>query len=313
MNVLVTGANGFVGRGVIRKLVVEGRHVVAAVRRRDARVPASVETRMVGDLSSADWRPLLGDVTHVVHLAARVHILRERAADPLLEFRRTNVEGTARLARQAADAGVHRLVFVSSIKVNGERGTFSERSAVAPTDPYGLSKWEAEECLRRTAEETGLEVVVLRPPLIYGPGVGGNLASLIRVIERGVPLPLAMVDNRRSLVGLDNLADLVNTVLEHPSAGGETFMVSDGEDLSTPELVKRIAAAMKRSPRLFPVPTSWLGLAAKIAGKHDVAQRILESLQIETAKASALLGWRPPVTVDEGLRRAIHEIVPKNG
>lgn len=311
MRVLVTGANGFVGRGVVRTLMSEGRDVVAAVRTRDARVPANVETRMVSDLTSADWRPVLVDVSHVVHLAARVHIRQETAADPVLEFRKANVEGTARLARQAVEAGVRRLVYVSSIKVNGELGTFSETSVVAPADPYGLSKWEAEECLRRLAAETALDVVILRPPLIYGPGVGGNLGALMRLIERGVPLPFARIDNRRSLVGLANFADLVNTVLDHDKAGGEVFLVSDGEDLSTPDLVRRIAAAMKRAPRLFPVPTSWLRLAAKIVSRQDEAQRILGSLQIRTAKVSELLDWRPPMSIDEGMHDAVDGIIPR--
>jgi UDP-glucose 4-epimerase len=220
-------------------------------------------------------------------------------------FRRTNVEGTLNLARQAAAAGVRRFVFVSSIKVNGEVGMHSESDPPAPIDAYGVSKLEAENGLREIAAATGLGLVVIRPPLVYGPGSKANFQALVRAIWRGIPLPLGAIENRRSLVARDNLVDFIMTCIDHPAARGETFFVSDGEDMSTTTLIRRIALAMKRPARLIPVPASVLWAAATLTGKRDVAQRLLGSLQLDIAKARRVLEWTPPVTVDEGLRRAV--------
>jgi len=243
----------------------------------------------------------------VVHAAARVHIMRDTATDPLTQFRRVNVAGTLKLAREAAAAGVTRLVFLSSVKVNGERTVpghpFMADDAAAPCDPYGTSKLEAEHGLREVAAATGLEVVIIRPVLVYGPGVAGNFLQMMRWLARGVPLPLGGIANRRSLLALDNLADLVTTVATHPAAPDSTFLVSDGEDISTSDLLARLARAMHTRARLIPVPAALVRAAALALGKRGVAERLLGSLQVDSVRTREALGWVPPVTLDEGLRR----------
>ncbi len=255
-----------------------------------------------------DWRAALRGVDAVFHLAARVHVMHDTSADPLLDFRRVNVQGTMHLARQAAALGVRRLVFVSSIKVNGEQTTptrpFRADSTPAPVDPYGISKHEAERELLRLGGETGMEVAIVRPPLVYGPGVKANFASMMRALTRGVPLPLGAMDNTRSMVALDNLVDLLMVCLDHPAAAGEIFLVSDGEDLSTTELLRRIARAMGKKAILFPVPAAWLEWGAGLLGKRALAQRLCGSLHVDIEKTRRLLNWTPPTTVDEGLKRA---------
>jgi UDP-glucose 4-epimerase len=258
-----------------------------------------------------DWTAALKGVQTVVHLAGRVHVMRDRVGDPLAAFRRTNVEGTLNLARQAASVGVRRLVFISSVKVNGEAGAYRESDPPSPLEPYGLSKLEAEAGLREIAALTGLGVVVIRPPLVYGPDVKANFQALVRAIERGIPLPLGAVPNRRSLVARDNLVDFIVTCLDHPAASGQTFLVSDGEDMSTPTLIRRIAHVMHRPARLLPVPVNVLWAVATITGKRAVAQRLLGSLQVDITKARTMLGWTPPLTVDEGLRRMLGQRRPQ--
>lgn len=253
-----------------------------------------------------DWSVALAGVTEVIHLAARVHVMRESAVDPYAEFYRTNVAGTERLARQAAEAGVRRLVYVSSIKVNGERTAgqpFRPEDKPQPEDAYAQSKLEAELVLKDISRNTGIEVVVVRPPLVYGPGVKGNFLSLLRVVQRGLPLPLASCDNRRSLVGLSNLVDLLTICTTHPAAAGQVFLAADGEDLSTPELLRRVARALGRNARLLPFPPVLLRLAARIAGRTGVYERLCGSLQVDTGKTHELLGWTPPHSVDEELAR----------
>lgn len=303
MRVLITGATGFVGRQLVNRLVADRLlHLRAAVR--SSSLPVPVESVVIsGLMPDTDWRAALDGMDAVIHLAARVHVMRDRSDDPLLAFRQVNVAGTDRLARQAADAGAKRLVFLSSVKVNGESGVCVETDAPAPKGPYAISKLEAEEVLRRVADETGLEVVIVRPPLIYGPGVKANFHSLIRAVALGLPLPLGAIHNRRSLVGVDNLVDFLVTCLEHPAASNETLLVSDGEDLSTTDLVRRIGRALGRRPRLIPVPAAALHAAARVLGRGDVAQRLLGSLQLDISKARRTLGWTPPYSVDEGLRR----------
>ncbi|WP_083925125.1 SDR family oxidoreductase [Thioalkalivibrio sp. ALJ15] len=312
--VLVTGATGFVGGAVVQRLAADGRRVPVAGCRRSVSVPAGAELAVTPSLEpEADWSGALQGVEAVVHAAARVHVMDEDAADPLAEYRRDNVEGTLALARQAAQAGVRRFVFVSSIKVNGEQtasgSVFSASDAPAPVDPYGVSKAEAEAGLFALGRETGMEIVVVRPPLVYGPGVGGNFARMLQWIARGVPLPLGAVDNRRSLVGLDNLVDLLVTCLEHPAAANRVFLAGDGEDLSTTDLLRRVAAAMGRRARLVPVPPVLLRAGARAVGRGEMARRLLDSLQVDISHTRETLGWEPPVSVDEGLRRAVVSLV----
>lgn len=303
--VLVTGANGFVGRAACHRLRADGITVVAAMRQTDG----SAGVVPVGDIDGhTDWTSALAGVDSVLHLAARVHVMDELSDDPLAEFRRVNVQGTLRLAQQAVQAGIKRLVYVSSIKVNGEQTEpgrpFAASDAPAPVDPYGISKLEAEQGLRTLAQATGLELVIVRPPLVYGPGVGGNFARMVRWLHSGVPLPLGMATaNRRSLVALDNLVDLLAACLAHPAAAGEVFLVSDGEDLSTAELLRRLATALDLRVRLLPVPPVVLQLAATALGRRELAQRLMGSLQVDTADTQRVLQWKPLVTVDEALRQ----------
>jgi nucleoside-diphosphate-sugar epimerase len=305
--VLVTGASGFVGRALVERLLADGVPTLAAVRGA-AVLPAGARQVPAPNLGpDADWRAALDGVACVVHLAARVHVMRDGAADPLAEYRRVNVDGTLALARQAAAAGVRRLVFVSSIKVNGEDSApgrpFMADDLPAPADPYGISKYEAEQALWVLAAQTGLQVVVVRPVLVYGPGVKANFRSLLGWLARGLPLPLGAIHNRRSLVALDNLVDLLTTCVDHPAAAGQVFLASDGEDLSTTELLRRLGEALGRPARLLPLPAPWLAGAARLLGRGAVAQRLCGSLQVDIGKASDLLGWTPPVTVDEALQK----------
>jgi nucleoside-diphosphate-sugar epimerase len=304
--ILVTGANGFVGTALVQRLAKPDNWAVRAVVRGEGTSAASPVQRVVvrtlaGD---TDWRAALEDVGAVVHLAARVHVMRDASSDPLGDYRRTNVIGTMNLARQAARSGVSRFVFVSSVKVNGESGRFSETDVPAPVDPYGISKHEAEIGLRQIAADTGMEVVIVRPPLVYGPGVKANFRALIRAIDRGIPLPFGAINNRRSFVALGNLVDFIVRCLENPAAANETFFVSDGEDLSTTDLVRRLARSMNRPARLIPVPEGLLMLLASVAGKQAAAQRLLGSLQLDIRKACDVMAWTPPLTVDEGLHLA---------
>lgn len=306
MKALVTGASGFVGRALCARLAASGVEIVPAVRSKHG-LPHEV---VIGNLNaSTNWQPGLTGCDAVIHLAARVHVMEEAAGDPLALYRETNTEATLNLARQAVDAGVQRFVFLSSVKVNGEfteaGQPFTAEDVPAPQDPYGVSKHEAEQLLRQIAAETGMEVVIIRPPLVYGPGVKANFESMMRWLARGVPLPLAAVtQNRRSLVALDNLVDLIVTCLHHPAAANQTFLVSDGEDLSTAQLLKRMGAAMGHPARLFYLPPALLKLGAAVLNKPGIYQRLCGSLQLDIAKTRQLLGWVPPVSVDEGLRRA---------
>lgn len=278
------------------------------MRSSNARPGGTEGVTIDGLASDTDWSEALKNVEQVVHLAARVHVMNDKSSDPLGDFRRVNVEGTANLARQAAAAGVKRFIYMSSIKVNGEftevGEPFTADDLPAPEDPYGISKNEAEQSLRQITAETGMEVVIIRPPLVYGPGVKANFESMMRWLARGVPLPLAAItENRRSLVALDNLVDLIVTCLNHPAAANQTFLVSDGEDLSTAQLLKRMGVAMGHPARLFYVPPALLKVGAGLINKPGIYQRLCGSLQIDITKTRQLLGWTPPVPVDEGLRR----------
>ena len=307
--ILVTGVTGFVGKVVVQRLLAmdESQCVAVAVRRDGQQWPARVLPRVTGDLDpAADWSVALGGISAVVHCAARVHVMTDTASNPLAEFRRVNVQGTLNLARQAAAAGVRRFVFISSIGVNGAetfQKPFTYQDQAAPHSPYAVSKYEAELGLQALDAETGLDVVIIRPPLVYGPDAPGNFGSLIRWLKRGVPLPLGAIHNQRSLVALDNLVDLIVTCITHPAAANETFLVSDGEDVSTTELLRLMGQAIGHPARLIPVPASWLKLAASLVGKRDMAQRLCGSLQVDISKTRQLLGWSPPLTLNQGLKK----------
>lgn len=312
--ILIVGASGFIGRALSLEAVARGLSVRAANRSCSA-FSVAIECVAVGDIDGAtNWLVALKDCDTVIHLAARAHIMIDTASDPLAEFRKVNVDGTLNLARQAAKAGVRRFVFISSIKVNGELTYGSQRfecdDIPAPRDAYGISKANAESGLWQLAQNTGMEVTIIRSPLVYGPGAKGNFSSLIGWLSCGVPLPLgAITQNRRSFVGLDNLVDLILTCVDHPNAANQIFLVSDGEDLSTTELLKRMGKVMNRPIRLLSVPASLLAFVASLLGKKSVAQRLLGSLQVDISKTCFLLDWKPPVSVDEGLRKAVEQRV----
>ncbi len=307
MKVLVTGASGFVGGALCAHLAVEGHAVIGAVRSMLQKPLPGVEYRNVSDMSvGANWREALAGINVVVHCAARVHVMNEASVDPLAAFREVNVKGTACLAEQAVDSGVKRFVYISSIKVNGEATSehpFKADDTPAPEDPYGISKWEAEQVLWEIAEKTGLEVVIIRPPLIYGPGVRANFLRLMQGVMSGVPLPLGAINNRRSMVALDNLVDLIKNCLNNPQAINQTFLISDGDDLSTKTLFQRTAVALGRPARLISVPVSVLWAMARLFGKSDFAQRLCGSLQVDISKTRDRLNWSPPVSADEALRK----------
>lgn len=310
--VLLTGATGFVGRSLHACLLQEG-------------IPTTGTTRGVakgltstGELGpETSWQEILPSHQVVVHAAARVHVMEDTATDPLAEFRRVNVTGTLNLARQAVAAGVRRFVFLSSIKVNGEETApgqpFRADDPPRPLDPYGLSKQEAEEGLRQLAREGNMEVVIIRPPLVYGPGVRANFEAMMRWLHRGLPLPLGSIHNQRSLVALDNLVDLIITCLDHPAAANQTLLVSDGEDLSTTELLQRMAAALGKPARLLPVPPALLSAGATLLGRRAVAQRLLGSLQVDSSRTQRLLGWKPRISVEEALQQTAEAFLQRHG
>ncbi|MDA3878354.1 MAG: SDR family oxidoreductase [Halothiobacillus sp.] len=332
MNVLVTGATGFVGSGLVSHLLANGVNVVAGVRKPSANFPEAVRQVVVGDLTliNADESRLpdrdaprndntalleaLCGIDTVIHSAARAHIMNDDASNPLDEFRKVNRDATLVLARKAAASGVKRFVFLSSIKVNGEMTrhghSFSDNDKHIPTDPYSLSKYEAEQGLLQIASETGLEVVIIRLPLVYGPGVKANFASMMNWMRKGVPLPFGAIHNKRSLVALDNLVDFIALCAERkksPKAANQVFLISDNEDVSTTQLLRKVAKAQHKQAWLIPVPVGLMTFAAKLIGKEDVANRLFGSLQVDSSKAHDLLGWKPVVTMDEQLEKIAKE------
>ena len=311
-SILVTGATGFVGHAVVNELAKRGRVVMAGVRQgnsdRSFKALTSAETVSLGDLSD---EPTFGDVFSsidtVVHCAARAHVMNERGTDLLSKYRKHNTHATLNLARQAAMAGVRRFVFISTIKVNGEQTPlclpFTEGDVLAASDPYAVSKLEAEQGLLELAKESTMDVVIIRPVLVYGKGVKGNFATMIRLVNSGIPLPFGQIANKRSLVSLDNLVDLIITCIDHPKAANQVFLAGDGEDVSTTQLLCQLAQAMGKSSRLVRVPLFALALLAAMLGKKAVVQRSLGSLQIDISKSRRVLGWQPIVNLEEGLKR----------
>jgi nucleoside-diphosphate-sugar epimerase len=305
--VLVTGASGFIGQALCGRLVRDGFRVRGTFRPTSNPAPGpDIEKFLVGDIAGDnDYPAMLDGVGTVVHLAARVHVMGGgRSMD---EYRRLNAAGTARLAEAAARMKVRRFVYVSTIKVNGEESPapYRESDEPSPRDPYGISKWEAEQALRKISADTGLETVILRPPLVYGPGVKANFLNLIRLVERGVPLPLASIRNLRSFVLLGNLVDALCVCAVHPAAAGATFMVSDGRDVSTPEIIRMIAAGLKLRPALVPCPVALLGLLGRLAGKGGEIARLTGSLRLDISKIKTELGWNPPYTMEEGIEETV--------
>jgi nucleoside-diphosphate-sugar epimerase len=307
---LVTGASGFVGRHLCAALSAAGHSLRLAVRDR----PASDDPLLrlgtvvpVGDIDGAtDWAAALAGAAGVVHLANRAHKLRDPAPEPLAAYRRVNVEGSRRLAEQAAAAGAGRLVYLSSVKVLGESTgsrPFADGTSPAPLDPYGVSKWEAEQALAEISSATGLQVAVLRPPLVYGEGVGANFLRLMRWVARGIPLPLAAIRNRRSMIYVGNLVSCIETCLAHPGAGGKTYLVSDGMAIGTADLVAQMAAALQVPDRSWPVPPGLLRGLATLVGKGEMVRRLTESLEVDDSALRRELGWVPPCSTAEGLRR----------
>jgi len=304
--VLVTGATGFIGKALVHKLIEQQYRVIAGVRHLEES-QSTLQVELGDSASATDIIASLQQVDVVIHLAGRAHIMHNTAHDPLTEFRKVNTAGTLNLALQAAEAGVKRFIFISSIKVNGEmtdtNSPFQVELTAPPTDPYALSKYEAEHGLMSLAQSTGMEVVVIRPPLVYGPGVKANFASMVNWLESGIPLPLGAIHNKRSLVAMDNLLSFIILCISHPKAANEIFLISDREDVSTTQLLQKIIRALHKKTILFPVPVSWMNFVAVLLGKQDIANRLFASLLIDSSKATDLLGWEPVINMDRQLQK----------
>ncbi|ESS71619.1 UDP-glucose 4-epimerase GalE [Methyloglobulus morosus KoM1] len=304
--ILVTGANGFLGKAVSQKLIQDGFDVICAVRKPFVLDGASI-IKVSGLDGQTDWSESLGGVECVIHASARVHIMKETGDSPYEEFHKVNVIGTLNLAQQAVKHGVRRLIFISSIGVNGNNNVrpFTETDRPNPQGPYAVSKYEAEQKLTALAKESGLQVVIIRPPLVYGPNAPGNFGSLMRWVRQGIPLPFGAVHNKRSLVALSNLVSFVIYCVDHPKAVNEIFLICDGEDVSTTELITKTAEALGKKPLLIPVPVGLMKFAARLIGKEELANRLFGSLQIDSSKAKALLGWKPAVTMAQQLQQSV--------
>lgn len=318
--VLVTGANGFVGSALCYRLQEEEWPVRALIRSSHVFSNNSpfIDTAFIDDIGvESDLAVHLERVRTVVHLAARVHVMQDTATNPLLEFRKVNTNGTVALANASVKAGVKRFVYLSTIKVNGERTLddhpFNDDDPVNPDDPYAVSKWEAEQKLYQIGRETGLEIVIVRPPLVYGPKVKANFLRLLRLVDKGLLFPFASVKNKRSMIFIDNLVDFLICCIAYPAAVNETFLVSDGNDLSTPQLIGLLAKHLGKSDRLIPFPPALLKGCAKLVGKGNIAERLFESLQIDISKTKQLLNWQPPFSVDDGLMKTIKWYKEKPG
>lgn len=320
MRVLVTGANGFVGRALCRYLIQDGRHEIVAAVRKEVAPGIYPAHCAVGNIDQhTSWAHALKGIDLVVHLAARAHLLHQQRTDSLAAYRSVNTAGTINLALQAAHAGVRRFIFVSSVKVCGEgqsqpgQEAYCEDRLAAPNDAYAISKWEAEQGLWGIAETTGVEAVILRPPLVYGPGVGANFLHLVRAVDSGLPLPFAKVDNRRDLIYVGNLVHAVLTCIEHPAARNRTFLLSDGESVSTPELIRRIGVALNRPARLLRLPEKWLRLAGRLTAKQAALDRLLGSLTINSGAIRQKLDWSPPYSMEQGLMETAKWYLSRSG
>lgn len=318
MIVAVTGASGFVGKRLVGYLGAQGVAVRAVSRGRVEALPENAEWIQSPDLGpDADWREAVSGADIVVHLAARVHVMRDVAADPVAAYRRDNVAGTLALANAAVKAGVKRFVFVSSIKVNGEAtvagAPFRVDDPIAPTDPYGISKAEAESALQELGRKTGMEIVIIRPVLVYGPGVGANFGTMMRAVSRGIPLPLGNATNRRSLIFVDNLADLVSQATRHPQAAGRIFLAADSNALSIAHMVRELGVALGRPARLLPVPPRLVEAVARAVGMKGIAQRLFGALEVDAGDAYAVMGWEPPFTTAQGFARTAESFLGSKG
>jgi nucleoside-diphosphate-sugar epimerase len=309
-NLLITGANGFIGRALISKLSLQTNYFIrASVRKKTIQFPRQIEVFENMEASSnTNWNDALRDIDAVVHLFARVHVMHDKVIDPLLEFRNINVNATIALAKTAAKLGIKRFIFLSSVKVNGEstfHKPFSESDLPHPQDAYAISKWEAEEALKKISKDTGMELVIIRSPLVYGPNVKANFLKMMQYIKRGIPLPLGAIKNKRSLISIDNLVDFIATTISHPNAAHQTFLISDDEDISTTDLLRRIGKHIGKPVRLIPLHPKILSFLFKILGRQDFSDRLLGSLEVDITKAKKLLAWSPPKTLDEGIRATV--------
>lgn len=325
MKVLATGATGFVGQALVDNLIDSNCDVTALVRELSTKLPKEIKQVAAGDLRDWSVKPpsfkddmeqALFNIDVVIHLAARVHVMDDSSNNPLTAFRTENHDATMALAKIAAEANVKRFIFISSVKVNGEmtelKKPFTPEDQFVPDDPYGLSKYEAEQGLLALAKETGMEVVIIRPPLVYGPGVRANFESMMKWLNKGVPLPFGAIHNKRSLVGLDNLVSFITHCIDHPQAANEVFLISDGEDVSTTELLNKVAKSLGKKAWLIPVPVSWMTFAARLIGKEAVANRLFGYLQLDSSKATNLLGWKPVTTMNEQLKKTADAYLNKH-
>ena len=308
INVLITGANGFIGNSIVMRLTTFGGYKVrVAIRKKSAAFPDSVEVFENLDISKkTDWTRALEKIDIVIHCAARVHVMKDISKDPILDFRKINTDGTLNLARQAELSGVKRFIFLSSLGVNGEKTInhpFRADDTPHPHSPYTQSKMEAEIGLMEMSKTNKMSVVIIRPPLVYGHNAPGNFGSLISIVKKQIPLPLGAVNNKRSFIFLDNLVDMIICCLSHPNAANQIFLVSDDADLSTTQLLKKIGKALGKTIFLLPIPVLILNVSAKCIGKAKVAQQLLGSLQVDMEKTKSLLGWTPPFSVDDALRK----------
>lgn len=306
--ILLTGGSGYIGSAVYKQLLLDRKHSILLASRDKEPIHFSCDVFYYLGLSkSTEWSSALSEINTVVHIAGRAHILKEQEAESIKIFHTVNVEGTLQLAKQAALSGVKRFIFISSIGVNGNvnQSPFTEQDEPNPQEPYALSKWEAEKGLRKISEESDMELVVIRPPLVYGPLAPGNFRRLVGAIKKGILLPFGAIHNKRTLVGLDNLVDLIITCIDHPDATNQTFLAGDNEDVSTTQLLQKIGKALGRPVRLIPVPLILLQGGAKILGRSELAHRLLGNLQIDISKAKGLLQWSPPITLDQGIIKAV--------